>query len=323
MAKKHHPRRGSLQFWPHARSSKHAAAVRTWADVKENKALGFIGYKVGMTHVLIKEENPNSHKTGMEVFTPVTVIECPPLKVYSVRYHLQDEEGQSKVVSEIFSKKIDKEMKRKTGLPKKNENTEPEAFDRVTLSVYTQPKLTGIGKKKPDLVELEVGGKDLKDKSTYAQSLLDKEIKVSEVFKEAQFMDVHSVTKGQGFTGVIKKSGVKLRHHKSEKGVRCIGTLGSWTPKSVQYTVTQPGKWGYHLRTEYNKTSIKVGDKPEEINPKGGFIRYGLVKNDYILIKGSIAGATKRPITFTAPIRVKRKMYAQPIKYISLESKQK
>tara|TARA_Y100000310_G_scaffold342215_1_gene444365 strand:- start:10506 stop:11474 length:969 start_codon:yes stop_codon:yes gene_type:complete len=322
MAKKHHPRRGSLQFWPHRRSRKHSARVRTWAEIKDAKALGFIGYKVGMTHVLVKDENPNSHRKDMQVFTPVTVLECPPLKVYGVRYYLQDEEGQSKVIAELRSKKTEKELVRKIK-PAKKEHKIPESFDRVMLIVYTQPKLTGIGKKKPDMVELAVGGGSLEEQSTYAQSLLDTEIKLSDVIKAPQFIDVHAVTKGKGFSGVVKKFGVKLLNHKSEKTKRGIGTMGAWTPKSVSYTVAQCGKWGYHLRTEYNKVAMKIGDKPEEINPKGGFVRYGVVKNDYLLIKGSVPGAFKRPVTVTEAIRTKKKLHPVNITYTSLESKQR
>jgi len=321
MAKKHHPRRGSLQFWPHKRSRKHSARVRCWADSKEQKLLGFIGYKAGMSHVLVQETNPNSPRKGREVFTPVTVIECPPLKVYSVRYYGQNEEGVLQLVSEIFSKKTTKELKRKTNISKK-EGVVPTDYDYVRVSVYTQPKSTGIGKKKPDLVEIAVGGNP-EEQSTYAQSLLDKEVKVSDVFKDAQFIDVHAVTKGKGFCGVVKKFGVKTLQHKSEKKKRGIGTLGAWHPNQVSFTVAQPGKWGYHLRTEYNKMCVKLGNNPEGINPKGGFVRYGELKNDYMLIKGSVPGASKRPITIVEPIRVKDKRYDMPITYTSKESKQR
>jgi large subunit ribosomal protein L3 len=321
MPNKHHPKRGSLQFWPRARSKKHTARVRSWASIKDNKPLAFIGYKVGMTHVLVKESNSNSPRKGLDVFTPVTVVECPPVKVYAVRYYKQAEDGTPKIISEIYSKKVEKEFVRRQSACKKI-NKVPEEFDRVVILVYTQPKLTGIGKKKPDMIELEVGGKDLQDKSTYAQSLLDKEIKISEVFKDFEFVDTHSVTKGKGFSGVVKKFGVKTLQHKSEKTKRGIGTMGAWTPKSVSYHICQPGKWGYHLRTEYNKTTIKISNKPEEVNPKGGFPQYGLVKNDYVLIKGSISGARKRPITITHATRIKNKMHSSPVTYVSLESKQ-
>jgi len=323
MGHKHHPRRGSLQFWPHARSSKHAPRIRAWAENKEKKLLGFIGYKAGMTHFLVKESNPNSHRKNMEVFTPATVIECPPLKVYSVRYYAQNEDGDLKLVSEVFSKKVDKELGRKIRNSKK-ENKAPEHFDRVKITVYTQPKLMGIGKKKPDMLEIGIGGKDLHEKSAFAQSLLDKDVRVSEVFKDPQHVDVHSVSKGHGFSGANTKfPSIKKLQHKSEKGTRGIGTLGPWHPNKVRYSVAQAGKWGYHLRTEYNKITLKIGSKPEEINPKGGFIRYGLVKTDYLVIKGSLPGPAKRPVAVCEAIRVKKKLYAMPVTYVSLESKQR
>ncbi|MAG78094.1 50S ribosomal protein L3 [archaeon] len=320
MPTKHHPHRGSMQFWPKARSRKNSARVKSWVDSKENSLLGFIGYKAGMTHLLLKEHNDKSPRSKMNVFTPVTVVECPPIKVYSIRLYREDEDG-SKIVSEIFSKKVDKELKRKTAISKKD-NKEVEDFDTVMITIYTQPKTMGIGKKKPDMIEVGIGGKDNKDKLEYAKSLLDKELKVSEVIKEGEWIDVHSVTKGKGFSGTIKKFGVKRLQHKSEKKIRGIGTLGAWTTKKVQYTVAQPGRYGYHLRTEYNKIAIKLGEKTEEINPKGGFLRYGFVKNDYLLVRGSVPGSKKRPITITKAIRVKEKAPKIEIMYTNQESQQ-
>ena len=181
MGRKHHPRRGSLQFWPHKRSKKHCARVRTWATVKENKLLGFLGYKVGMTHLLVKDNNPNSHLKDRDIFTPVTVIECPPMKVYSIRYYLENEDNDQEIVSEVFSKKVDKELKRKITASKKD-NKAPEKFDRVTATVYSQVSKTGIGKKKPDLIEVGIGGNDLQVLSEYALTLLDKEIKILDIY---------------------------------------------------------------------------------------------------------------------------------------------
>ncbi|MFT4305012.1 MAG: 50S ribosomal protein L3, partial [Candidatus Woesearchaeota archaeon] len=84
------------------------------------------------------------------------------------------------------------------------------------------------------------------------------------------------------------------------------------------------GKMGYHLRVDYNKWLLKISDKPEEINPKGGFINYGFVKNNYVLVKGSIPGPKKRLMTLTYATRPKNGAFveAPSIQYISLESKQ-
>jgi len=40
----------------------------------------------------------------------------------------------------------------------------------------------------------------------------------------------------------------------------------------------------------------------KSITPMGGFVRYGVVKQDYIMIRGSCPGPKKRPITLRKPI---------------------
>ena len=69
------------------------------------------------------------------------------------------------------------------------------------------------------------------------------------------------------------------------------------------WKVPHAGQMGYFQRMEHNKWILKIGNKAEEINPKGGFTKYGLVKNPYILFKGSVGGSKKRLIRFNAAIR--------------------
>ncbi len=318
----HHPHRGSMQYWPRARAKREYADISSWAKTKDTKILGFCGYKAGMTHVFVKESNPNSHLKGLEVSTPVTVIECPPMKIYSLRFYKNTVYGL-KLLSEYFSQKNTKELSRKLKVSKK-QGSESQDFDELRLVAYTQPINTGRGKKKPEVMEISVGGNDNNAKLQLAKSLFDKELRVSDILKEGQLLDVHSVTKGQGFQGTVRKFGVKMRQHKSEKVKRGVGTLGSWTPKRVEYTVAQPGKIGYHQRTEFNKVALKIGNKPEDVNPKGGFLHYGNIKSDYILVKGSVPGPAKRLIALTEPIRppIKFKPVQPSITYISIESKQ-
>lgn len=311
----HHPHRGSMQFWPRKRAARALAKVRNWK--KSGKLAGFIGYKAGMTHLLIKDNNPNSPTKNMEVSTAATIIECPPMKVMSVRLYRKTPAGL-RLIKEAFAPKTENELKRKTGIGKNNDLTGD--FDEARVVAYSQPKKTGI-KKVPDITEIALQGDNALE---YAKSLLDKEIKISELFTEGQLIDVHGVTKGKGFQGTVKRYGVKRRQHKSEKTVRGIGNLGSWHPNRVQYTVAQPGKMGFHQRTEYNKILLKIGNRPEEINQKGGITHYGLVKTDYVLVKGSVPGSRKRALVISAPMRpwLKYKQTTPEIKYISTESKQ-
>lgn len=312
MPKTHKPRKGSLQFWPRKRASRIYPKIRSWT--KQNKILGFAGYKVGMTHIGIID-NSNATTKGLLISCPVTVIECPPLKSLSLRFYKKTDSGLV-LISEIFSKKINKELKIKLS---KKEVKVPESFDEIRLVVYTQPRLVGIGKKKPEVFEILIPN-DVEA----AKQFLEKEIKLADVFKEGQLVDVHAVTKGKGFQGPIKRFKLGIRQHKSEKTKRGPGSLGAWHPAKVSFRVPHAGQMGYHTRTEYNKWIIRVSNDPKEINPKGGFLHYGNVKNDYILVKGSISGPVKRLIRLSEPIRPNRKIpnQAPEIKYVNLESKQ-
>jgi len=316
----HGPRRGSMQFWPRNRAKRAYARVRRWLipDINETKLLGFLGYKAGMTHIIYKDNTPTSNNKGQQVSIPATIVECPPLKPLSIRFYKQNHDGLQ-IISEIFSPKLDKKLKLKFS---KKQTKPPEQFDEIKLAVYTQPKLTGIGQKNNPTIELGISGKDNNQKLEFAEQLLDKDITVDQIFKENSYVDVHGITKGKGFQGTVKRFGVKIRQHKSEKTKRGIGNLGSWTPKRVQYTVPQAGRMGYHQRTEYNKLVLKLDTDPTKINPEGGFLHYGLVKNNYIIIKGSIPGPAKRPIVLTHPKRPNKRKYNYELIEINQDSKQ-
>ena len=305
MSKWNHPRRGSLQVWPRKRSKRPYARIRNWVKREELKVLGFIGYKVGMTHAIVKDNTQFSITKGQNISIPITIIECPPLKPLSLRFYKQHFDGL-KVISEVFSKNIDKDVKRRTTVSKKN-NEMPKEFDDVRLMIYTKPRLTKVGRKKPEIIELGIGGKSLNEKLEFLKGILDKEIKINEVFKNNQLIDVHGITKGKGFQGTIKRFGVKRLRHKSKKKVRGIGTMGPWHPHKVRYSVPNTGKMGYHQRTEYNKLILKISDNLKEINPKSGFHKYGTIKHNYILIKGSLPGTNKRPIIMTEPVRAQKR----------------
>ena len=158
----------------------------------------------------------------------------------------------------------------------------------------------------------------------FAKEKLGKEITVSDVFKEGQQVDIHAITTGKGTQGPMRRFGIALRHHKSEKSRRNPGSLGAWRGQGhIMWRVAHAGKMGYHLRTEYNKQVLKIGSKPEEINVKGGFIQYGNVKNTYVLLKGSVGGTQKRLIRFNEAMRAKKNPVEAPqIAYTSLDSKQ-
>jgi len=323
MPKKHKPRSGSLQYWPRKRSKRDYARIKSWPDSNEAKPLGFAGYKVGMTHVIFNDNRPNAITKGQEISMPVTIIECPPLKIASVVFYKKTNSGLQPS-SAFFASKTDKTLSRKIILPKtkksKNKKLEDyniEEYDDIRILVYTQPKLTTVGKKKPELFELGLGGK-IKEKSSWIKENITKDINIDDIFAEGQHVDVHSITKGKGLVGPMKRMGISRTSHKSEKGVRTPANLGAWTG-ARQWRVAKAGQLGKQQRNELNKWMLKIGENPEEINKKGGFKRYGIIKNQFILLKGSVGGSIKRLITLTVPMRPNKRYpkEAPSIKYIS------
>ncbi|MFW6283690.1 MAG: 50S ribosomal protein L3 [Minisyncoccales bacterium] len=305
------PRSGSMQFWPRKRASRSYARVRAWADSKDPKILGFAGYKVGMTHVIATDSYKNSLSKGEEVSVPATVIECPPLKIAFVRFY-----KNSKVVTQVYAQNISKTLSRKLNLPKKSttkfEDIKPELYNDIRVVVYTQPELTSIGKKKPEVFEVAIGGK-LEDKLNYVKENLGKEIPISEIFNEGDIVDFHVVTKGKGYQGPVKRFGISLKQRKTEKGKRNPGARsGGWVAQGhMMFRVATAGQMGYFTRTEYNKLLLKIGNDPKEVNQKGGFMKYGDVKSQYLLVKGSVGGSKKRLVRFNVAIRPNHKVAAR------------
>lgn len=320
MGKARHPRRGSMQFWPRRRARRSLARIRSWAEEKKAKPLGFIGYKAGMTHLLVNDNRAKSLTKGENIMVASTIVECPPMQVIGVCFYKKSLLGSRKMAS-VLAGKLGKEVAAKISLPKKESKKieDIDGFDDLRLLVRSQPNLTGIGSKKPKLLEIAIGGSK-EDKFTYAKEVLGKEIQVQDVFESGILLDVHGITKGKGFQGTVKRFGVPIKQHKGEKIKRGIGNLGAWTPKRVDFRVPQPGKMGYHLRTEYNKSLIKIGDGGDEVTPKGGIQKYGTVKSNYLLLQGSIIGPRKRAVVLTKAIRPNKKISqeAPEIAYVSL-----
>jgi len=281
----------------------------------ENLAF-FAGYKVGMTHVHYINNRKTATAKNEEMSFAVTVVECPPLKVIGMKSY-NPTHGGKQTVSQIFTSNLDKELARKITLPKKKSEKELKDGKSYSIIIQTQPKLAGI-KKKPEIFEVPV-----KDAET-GKSLLGKELYINEMVKPGQQLDVYGVTRGKGFQGPVKRFGITLRNHKSEKAIRNPGAVGPWHPHHGNYTVAHAGQMGYHQRQEKNKLVLKVGTKPEEINVNGGFMHYGLVKNNYVLFKGSLQGTPKRLVIFMPAKRPDRKIpgEAPEIIYTSLASKQ-
>jgi len=183
----------------------------------------------------------------------------------------------------------------------------------VRVIVHTQIRKVKVGQKKAHMMEIQVNGGSVEDKVGFATGLFEKEVPIDAVFAQNEMIDIIGVSKGHGYEGVITRWGCTRLPRKSHRGLRKVACIGAWHPAKVQWSVPRAGQNGYHHRTEMNKKVYKIGkgvnsgtennactdfDLTEKsINPVGGWPHYGLVKEDYIMVKGAVVGPRKRVIT--------------------------
>ncbi len=293
------PRKGSLQYWPRKRARKLLPSINWTAIKTDSKLKGFICYKAGMASAYVKDETPDSMTKGKKIIVPVTLIECPPLKIFSVRFY-----KNGKIVKEILAENLDKELKKKIKLPKNTKKMEDfnGDYDNVRVLCYSVVKKTGI-KKTPDLSEIGLGGK-IEDKLNFIKENIGKEISVLNIFEKGDLIDFRGLTRGKGLQGPVKRFGITLKSHKSEKGVRRPGSLGPWHPARVTFMAPQAGQLGMFTRALYNNKIIDLGKAEDKLK---GIKKFGDIKTDYLIVTGSVQGPSKRQLVITAPLRETKK----------------
>jgi large subunit ribosomal protein L3 len=331
--KKHAPKHGSLAYLPRGRAKRTVGRIRFWPKVEEGPTLlGFMGYKAGMTHIVMVEDKPGSLHLGKEASHPATILDVPPIIVFAIRAYTKDQYGLH-TFTEAWMKSPPKDFDRALVLPEEF-NTEEnlkkieenmEKIAEIRLLTATQPRLAAVPKKKPDISEIKVDGGSIQEQLEYAKSLLGKTVSITDVFKEGHYLDAIAISKGKGFQGPVKRWGINILPRKSRKTKRGVAAIGPWKPARVLYTVPRAGQMGYHQRTEYNKRILKIGVDGKDVTPKGGFLNYGQVKGTYVIVDGSVPGPAKRLVRLRYPVRPPTKIpdAAPNITYISLESMQK
>jgi len=293
--------------------------------------LGFMGYKAGMTHVFLVEDRADSPDYGKETIHPATVLDVPPIVVWAIRSYVRNRYGLQ-TFTEAWMKDPPKDLHRVLTIPETSDPSQglkrmEENLDNIAefrLLTATQPRLAGVPKKRPDIMEIKVDGGSVRELFEYAKGLLGKTVSAAQVFVGGQTVDVISVTKGKGFQGPVKRWGVKILPHKSRKTKRGIAALGPWKPPRVTYSVPRAGQMGYHQRTEHNKRILKIGADGSQVSLQGGYVRYGPVRGTYIMLDGSLPGSSKRLIRMRYPARPSKGVSEAPPKvtHISLESPQ-
>jgi large subunit ribosomal protein L3 len=317
-------KKGSLEFWPHRRAIRQMPRVRSSVKTETPSFLGYVGFKAGMTHAMLMDESEGPSK-GSEVFRPVTILELPRVVIYGIRFYKKGY-AYTEIAGEVYDQNAAKHVGIKS--VKKNDiskfKEKINECERVTALAYLDAEPVSIANKRIMRFEIPVGGKTASEMLAFIESFLGKELKSSEVFKPGEMVDTTSITKGKGWAGVVKRYKVATQGRKVTNKYRHLGTLGPWHPAKVQFGVPQAGHMGYNYRTERNKLIIKMGSpsETEEVNVKGGYLNYGVVKSDYIVLDGSIPGPSKRLIRIRKATRSFRETKPPKITYLSLNSKQ-
>ena len=207
----------------------------------------------------------------------------------------------------------------------------------VRVLAHTQIRKTPLKQKKAHLMEIQVNGGSIADKVEWAKSHFEQEITINDLFEADEMIDVIGVTKGKGFEGVTARWGTKKLPRKTHKGLRKVACIGAWHPSRVMYSVARAGQRGYHHRTQVNKKIYRIGKGDDEANaktefdqtnktitPLGGFPHYGIINNDFVMIKGACVGVKKRVLTLRKSLLThtsRRALEEVSLKFIDTSSK--
>jgi large subunit ribosomal protein L3 len=282
--------------------------------------MGFAGFKAGGINIMTVDDREKTPNFGKQLLNPSTVIATPPIRIVGIRGYRDGVNGK-RVAFDVYSKDLPKELARKRNIRYKEElltraQNNLSSVDDIVATATVLPRVAHLSQKRPFMYEIAVSSNDNQNKFEYIKGLLGKEIRVQDVFQLGQTVDVIGITRGKGVEGPITRFGVKRKQHKSRKSVRAVGTLGPISPAVVMYTVARQGQRGFHQRTEYNKRILLMSstnkDNQISVNPSGGFKHYGLVKDDYGVLRGSVPGVPKRLVKLRQPIRDTHRRVIEP-----------
>ncbi|SSD61283.1 60S ribosomal protein L3 [Saccharomycodes ludwigii] len=330
------PRHGHLGFLPRKRAASVRGRVKSFPKDDKSKAVAltsFLGYKAGMSTIVRDLDRPGSKFHKREVVEAVSIVDTPPIVVVGVVGYVETPRGLRSLTT-VWAEHLSDEVKRRfyknwykskkkafTKYAAKYAQQDGAAIERelarikkycsvVRVLVHTQVRKTPLAQKKAHLAEIQINGGSIEDKVNWAKEHFEKTVSIDSVFEQNEMIDVIAVTKGHGFEGVTHRWGTKRLPRKTHRGLRKVACIGAWHPAHVMWSVARAGQRGYHHRTSVNHKVYRIGKGDDEANastnfdrtkkaitPLGGFVHYGNVNNDYVMLKGCIPGSKKRVVT--------------------------
>ncbi|KAK7182155.1 60S ribosomal protein-like protein L3 [Paraphaeosphaeria sporulosa] len=357
------PRHGSLAFLPRKRAARHRGKVKSFPKDDPKKPVHLtaaMGYKAGMSTIVRDLDRPGAKLHKKEIVEAVSIVETPPMIAVGLVGYIETPRGLRSLTT-VWAEHLSDEVKRRfyknwykskkkafTKYAKKHSENSGQSITRelerikkycqvVRVLAHTQISKTPLKQKKAHLMEIQVNGGSIADKVQFGHGLFEKPIEITSIFEDNEMIDVIAVTKGHGYNGVTSRWGTKKLPRKTHKGLRKVACIGAWHPSHVQWTVARAGQMGYHHRTSVNHKIYRIGKGTDEgnastdfdvskkqITPLGGFVRYGEVKNDFLLLKGGIPGVKKRVVTLRKSMFVhtsRRALEKVELKWIDTSSK--
>jgi len=356
------PRHGSLAFLPRKRCRRSHGKVKTFPmddAAKPCHLTAFMGYKAGMTHVVRDVDKPGSKVHKKEVVDAVTIIETPPIVVVGLVGYVETPRGL-RALKTVFAEHLNDEFRRR--MYKNWYKSKKKAFTKyrkekygeggnvaadiamikkhcqvIRVIAHTQIRKIKLRQKKAHVMEIQVNGGSVDDKVAFSQGLFEKTVSVDSVFAQNEMIDAIGISKGRGYEGVITRWGVTRLPRKTHRGLRKVACIGAWHPARVSFQTPRAGQNGYHHRTQVNLKVYRIGkgddaknattdfDLTEKrITPMGGFPHYGMVREDFVMIRGCCVGTRKRMITLRKTLCPQTSRNAQEeisLKFIDTSSK--
>ncbi|KAK0404326.1 hypothetical protein QR680_017395 [Steinernema hermaphroditum] len=351
------PRHGSMAFAPRKRARRFRGKVKTFPKDDASKPVhltAFIGFKAGMTHILRDVDKPGSKLNKKEVVEAVTVFEAPAMVVVGVVGYIETPKGL-RAFKTVFAEHLSDDCRRRfyknwykskrKAFTKSSKKWQDEDGKKsieedlnkikkycsiVRVIAHTQMRVMRHRQRKAHIMEIQVNGGTVAEKVEWAREHFEKQIPVDNVFAQDEMIDTIGVTKGHGFKGVTSRWHTKKLPRKTHKGLR----------KSFRSPVSEHGirpassspllvlvyRIGKSCLTPEGKNngSTEYDISEKTINPMGGFPHYGMVNQDFVMIRGACVGPKGRPVTLRKSLITQTKRFAFEkinLKWIDTSSK--